>query len=259
MNDPIRTPIRPRQNKPPAKARRGKFATFVVYSFCIAVLLALVLGHGLWLVTTIAGKQELTQSGVQSSATITKHHSEIVRGGKSSNEKFLIDYTFTSHDQMEEHDTDVELPVDLWNAVEVGSTISVTYKPNDPSDNQPTMMLKRLLPELTDIVQFYVGAVFAAIVIWIAFILLRLITSLRRKSKAADPRTGITNMDTPKKRRSKHATPKTQMPENVRGILALIAIFLGFLAILTVFLGVFVFGIEFVGALVVDVIQNSLL
>ncbi|GAA4376969.1 hypothetical protein GCM10023166_28750 [Paeniglutamicibacter cryotolerans] len=55
----------------------------------------------------------------------------------------MIDYTFTPDDQTQEYGTDVELPLDLWDTVRVGSAISVAYNPRNPSDNQPTMILKR--------------------------------------------------------------------------------------------------------------------
>lgn len=135
MHANSRTPIQATPQKILPKARKVNRMGFVPVVISAAVCLALVLVPCIYLGMEIGEKRELTQTGLQTSATVNKHHSKTVRGGKSSTVYHLIDYTFAPNNRAPEHSSGVELPADLWDTVHVGSTISVTYNPASPSDN----------------------------------------------------------------------------------------------------------------------------
>lgn len=265
MNARTRTTTRPKPKRVLPKEQQGKRTAFVVQFFAAAVCIAVVLLPFIWLTMTVVEKRELTQLGIQTTATITKHHSKIVYGAKGrSGESFLINYTFTPDDQAEEYGTDVQLPLDLWDTVRVGSAISVAYNPRNPSEHQPTMILKRLPSSLSSIIGICVGVLAAGVFIWFTRLSFRVITSRRRNTKASDPATDIAEGDTSKnsrskKHRSQRDAPKTPMVKNVRGVLIVIAVLLGILAIFSMFLAVLVLGMNTLGPLVVEAMQNILL
>lgn len=259
MNASIPTPTKSRRSEPPDKTRRGEIASILLTSMAVTVLVALVLWQGLGLIATIVEKKELTQTGIQASATITKHHSKVIPSDRGTTEKFLIDYTFTPPSHAEEHASNVELPSELWNTVEVGSTILVTYKPEDRSDNQPTMMLKRLLPADAGVIEIYVSVLVVATCVWFAVWLARVIMSRRRKSRGAGTRSSTVELDRSTKRSAKHAAPKALMPEKLRGLLESVVIILALLMALALVFCVLLFGLTFVGPRVVEAILNFLL
>ncbi|EMQ98492.1 DUF3592 domain-containing protein [Paeniglutamicibacter gangotriensis] len=259
MNASIPTPTKSRRSEPPDKARRGEIASVLLTSMAVTVLVALVLWQSLGLIATIVEKKELTQTGIQATATITKHHSKVIPSDRGTTEKFLIDYTFTPPKHAEEHASNVALPRELWDTVEVGSTVLVTYKPEERSDNQPTMMLKRLLPTDAGVVGIYVSVLVVATCIWLAVWLARVIMSRRRRSRGAGPRSSTVELDGSKKRSAKDAASKAPMPEKLRGLLDSVVIILALLMALALGFCVLVFGLEFVGTRVVEAIQNFLL
>ncbi|WP_354212404.1 DUF3592 domain-containing protein [Arthrobacter sp. UYCu511] len=251
MNAHIRTTARPKPKRTLPKEQRGKRAAFLVQSFAAAVCIAVVLLPGIWLATTVVGKRQLAQTGIQTTATITKHHSKIRYGATgNSGVDFLIDYTFTPDHQSEECSTDVDLPLDLWETVQVGSKISVTYNAPNPSNNQPTMTLGRYLPALTNIVGIFVGVLSAGIFVWVC----RVVTSRRRKSQDSEPRTDIDEGGTAKHDRSKEHRVQRDAPKAhlVEGLIWVLAIF-------SVSVGIFVVSIVFLGPLVVELLENVLL
>ena len=162
---------------------------------------------------TVVPKRELAQTGIQTAATITKHHSKIVYGATGrSGEDFLIDYTFTPGHQSEEYGTDVDLSLELWETVQVGSTISVMYNAPNPSNNQPTMIFGRYLPAFTDVAGVFVGVLSTGIFLWLC----RVFTARRRKSRESEPRTDIaegstTKNDRPKEHRVQRDAPKADL------------------------------------------------
>ncbi|MGB9033564.1 MAG: DUF3592 domain-containing protein [Paeniglutamicibacter sp.] len=251
MNAKHRAPTGPKPNRRPSKARKASRMGLVPQIISIAVLLSGLSWGGVSLATSIVEKRELTQTGVQAPATVTQHHKKTV-GGRTTSVYHLIDYTFTPIGKAEEHPTEVILPSDLWNTVEAGSTIMVTYNASNPADNQPTMILKRLSPFASDMIGMLVGIAVAVVFTWFSWQLFRVITSRRRKPKTPNPGTRGTATGTAKPDRS-----KVQQVAAEFGVLALLLLI--FLAILAAFFTVFVCGIEFVGPLVVELMQNSLL
>jgi cytoskeletal protein RodZ len=252
-----RAPSRRKQKRRLPKARKASFMGSVPLLFSIAVLLAGLVWGGSTLVISIAEKQELAQSGVQASATVTKHHKKTVPSSRTKSVYSLIDYTFTPGHLAEEHATGVELPSDLWNTVEAGSTIAVTYNPTSPSTNQPTMILDRLSPTAASSIRLLVGVLLLALFTWLSCVLFRVATSRRRKSKAIDLGTHGTATGPAKNHGAKQDVSKARETCAQIGMLAILALMA--LAILAVFFCVFVGGIELVGPLVVDLIQNTLL
>lgn len=264
MNARNRRPSRPKLKSPLDKKLKGRRTSFVVMSFAVVVCVALVVGPWIWLTMSVVGKRELTQTGMQTTATITKHHSRIPYGAHGSGELFWINYTFTAGNQTKEYATDVMLPLDLWDTVEVGSTISVTYNPGNPSEQQPTMMLKRLSPPLTGGIGIHVGALSVGASIWLTHLLLRVIGSRRRKIKGPDPRTnmaggGTSKNNSLKKHRSQREAPRNPIVEKTLVVLGVLAVFAAILVVLSMYLAVLVFGMEFLGPLVVETIQSNLL
>lgn len=251
MNAKHRAPDRTKPNRRPSKARKASRLRQVPLIISIAVLLSGLAWGGVSLATSIVEKRELTQTGVQAPATVTQHHKKTV-GGRTTSVYHLIDYTFTPIGKAEERHTGVELPSDLWNTVEAGSTIMVTYNVSNPANNQPTMILERLSPFAADMIGMLVGVAVAAVFAWFSWQLFRVITSRRRKPKTPNRGTLGTATGTAKPDR-----PKVQQAASEFGALALLLLI--FLAILAAFSTVFICGIEFVGPFVVKLMQNSLL
>ncbi|WP_139194763.1 hypothetical protein [Arthrobacter sp. UCD-GKA] len=187
-----RAPSRPKQKSRLSKARKKSFMNSVPLLVSKAALLAGPVWGGSTLVISIAGKQELTQSGVHASATVSKHYKKTAPSSRTKSVYSLIDYTFTPGHLAEEHATGVELPSDLWNTVEAGSTRAVTYNPTSPSTNQPTMIFNRLSPTAASSIRLLVSVLLLVLFTWLSYSWLMADMSRQPKPKAIDPGTHVT-------------------------------------------------------------------
>lgn len=140
----------------------------VVKILSTAVLAAMVVIPLVLCFESTIEQRELSEHGVSTVATVTKQFTTERLSGRGSSTNYLVSYRFeTTTDQTGVQST-TQLPRDDWGTYPVGSSITVTYAAESPSDNLPNFMLKQYPVNLAGALSIVMGLLIP-VLIWLTW------------------------------------------------------------------------------------------